>query len=81
LFDLAGVAFVDAGKTFGDIEAQGVQANIENNWLYSLGIGARLYSPHSGGNSHVVHIDFAFPQSTNPTIDSFEIRLEAKQSF
>ena len=81
LFDLAGVAFVDAGKTFGDIEAQGVQANIENNWLYSLGIGARLYSPHSGGNSHVVHIDFAFPQSTNPSIDSFEIRLEAKQSF
>ena len=81
LFDLAGVAFVDSGKAFGNIEAQGVQANIEKNWLYSLGVGARLYSPHSGGNSNVVHIDFAFPQSTNPGIDSFEIRLEAKKSF
>lgn len=55
--------------------------NIEKGWLYSIGMGVRLYSPHAGGNNHVVHIDFAFPQSSNPDIDNFEIRLEAKQSF
>jgi len=81
LFDLAGVAFFDAARTFGQIKALGAIKNIEANWLYSAGIGARLYSPHSAGNSHVIHIDFAFPQSDNPNIDNFEIRLEAKKAF
>ena len=81
LFDLAGAAFFDTGRTFGNVEAQGVNANIENNWLYSVGLGARVYSPHAGGNHHVIHIDFAFPQSDNPDINGFEVRLEAKQSF
>ena len=81
LLDIAGVAFLDTGRAFGNIDAQGVQENIEDAWLYSVGIGARLYSPHSAGNHHVIHIDFAFPQSDNPDINAFEIRLEAKQSF
>ena len=50
-------------------------------WLYSVGIGARLYSPHSAESHQVIHIDFAFPQSNNADIDNFEIRIEAKQSF
>ncbi|WP_114325610.1 hypothetical protein [Candidatus Colwellia aromaticivorans] len=77
LFDLAGAAFMDTGKTFGD----SVVKNSEDTWLYSVGIGARLYSPHSAGSHQVIHIDFAFPQSDTPDIDSFEIRVEAKQSF
>jgi hypothetical protein len=77
LFDLAGAAFLDIGKAFGDSIAE----NSEDAWLYSMGIGARLYSPHSAGSHQVIHIDFAFPQSNNPDIDSFEIRIEAKQSF
>lgn len=81
LLDLAGAAFIDTAKTFGSIEAPDKQKNIENGWLYAVGIGIRLYSPHSAGNHHVVHIDFAFPQSNNPDVNSFEIRLEAKQSF
>lgn len=81
LFDLAGAAFLDTARTFGDIEAVGTQRNIEDNWLFSVGIGARLYSPHSAGNQQVIHIDFAFPQSENQDIDSFEIRVQAKQSF
>jgi hypothetical protein len=77
LFDLAGTAFFDTGKAFGD----SVVDNAEDAWLYSVGIGARLYSPHSAGSNQVIHIDFAFPQSDNADIDSFEIRVEAKQSF
>lgn len=95
LFDVAGAAFFDSARTFGDLNVNTVNyavddtsasnvinsQNIEKGWLYSVGMGIRLYSPHAGGNNHVVHIDFAFPQSSNPEIDSFEIRLEAKQSF
>lgn len=81
LFDLAGAAFIDTARTFGEINATGMKENIENGWLYSVGVGARLYSPHSAGNHQVIHIDFAFPQSDNPDIDNFEIRVEAKQSF
>jgi len=81
LFDLAGAAFLDTARTFGQIEVQGVENNTEDGWLYSVGMGARFYSPHSAGNQQVIHVDFAFPQSNNPNIDTFEIRIEAKQSF
>ena len=77
LFDLAGVAFVDAGRTFGESTVK----NIEDGWLGSAGLGLRLHSPHSGGNHPIIHIDFAFPQSDNEEINRFEIRVQAKKSF
>ncbi len=77
LFDLAGAAFFDAGRAFGDYQTK----NSEDAWLYSIGIGARLYSPHAARSHQVIHIDFAFPQSDNLDINNFEIRVEAKQSF
>lgn len=77
LFDLAGAAFFDSGKTFGDSAIE----NIESSWLYSVGLGARLYSPHSGGNHQVIHVDFSFPQTDNPDLDKFVIHVEAKRSF
>jgi len=77
LFDVAGATFFDAGKAFGD----SLIKNIEDNWLYSVGIGARLYSPHSGSNHQVIHLDLALPQSDNPTVDTLVVRVEAKQSF
>jgi hypothetical protein len=77
LFDLAGVIFADSGRAFGDT----IVENIEEDWLASAGLGIRLYSPHSGGNHQIIHIDFAFPQSKNPNINSFEIRVQAKKSF
>lgn len=77
LFDLAGVAFVDAGRTYGESTVK----NIEEGWLGSTGIGLRLHSPHSGGNHPIIHIDFAFPQSDNPDINNFEIKVQAKKSF
>ncbi len=77
LFDLAGALFFDAGKAFGDV----INENVEEDWLYSSGIGLRLYSPHTGGNHNIIHLDLAFPQSNNPAIDSVEIRVQAKKSF
>lgn len=77
LFDLAGVVFVDAGRVFGESTVK----NIEEGWLGSAGLGLRLHSPHSGGNNPIIHIDFAFPQSDNSDINSFEIRVQAKKSF
>ena len=77
LFDLAAVAFVDAGRTYGESTVK----NIEAGWLGSTGLGLRLHSPHSGGNHPIIHIDFAFPQSDNPEINGFEIRVQAKKSF
>lgn len=77
LFDLAGVAFVDTGRAYGSSTVK----NIEEGWLGSAGLGLRLHSPHSGGNHPIIHIDFAFPQSDNPDINSFEIRVQAKKSF
>ncbi|WP_019026470.1 hypothetical protein [Colwellia piezophila] len=77
LFDLAAVAFTDAGRTYGNSTVK----NIEHGWLGSVGLGLRLHSPHSGGNNPIIHIDFAFPQSDNPDINSFEIRVQAKKSF
>jgi len=77
LFDLAGVVFVDAGRAFGESTVK----NIEQGWLGSAGLGLRLHSPHSGGNNPIIHIDFAFPQSDNSDINSFEIRVQAKKSF
>ena len=77
LFDLAGVAFVDAGRTYGKSTVK----NIEEGWLGSAGLGLRLHSPHSGGNNPIIHIDFAFPQSDNSDINNFEIRVQAKKSF
>ena len=77
LFDVAAVAFFDSGRAFGGSIVQ----NIENNWLASTGVGIRVYSPHSGGSHQIIHIDFAFPQSSNVNINSFEIRLQAKKSF
>ncbi|WP_246047154.1 hypothetical protein [Colwellia ponticola] len=77
LFDLAGVAFADAGRALG----QSTVENIEDGWLGSVGLGLRLHSPHSGGNNPIIHIDFAFPQSDNIEINRFEIRVQAKKSF
>jgi hypothetical protein len=77
LADLAGAVFFDSGKAFGSTLVE----NIENNWLYSAGIGARLYSPHSSQGHQMIHIDLAFPISKNPDIDSVEIRFQVKQAF
>jgi hypothetical protein len=76
LFELAGAAFIDLGKTSG----RSPIANIDKGWLYSIGIGARIYSAHSS-LGRVVHIDLARPFSDNPELGGFEIRIQAKETF
>ncbi len=77
MLDVAGVAFIDAGNAFGGTNVN----NIENGWLYSIGIGARFYSPHSSKEHHVIHIDLAFPRSNNANINNVELRFQLKESF
>jgi len=77
LFDLAGVAFIDLGRTFG----KSMVKNREEGWLSSIGLGLRLNSPHSGGSNSIIHIDFTLPQSENKDVNGFEIRLQAKRAF
>ncbi|MBL4908538.1 MAG: hypothetical protein JKX78_00700 [Alteromonadaceae bacterium] len=77
VLDLAGVAFVDAGKVFGNTNIE----NIENNWLYSTGIGVRFYSPNSSKEHNIIHIDLAFPISNNANVNNIELRFQLKESF
>jgi len=77
LFELAGTIFIDVGKTSGNND---ITENIDNGWLYSIGIGARIYSTHAS-MGRVVHIDLAKPFSDNPELGGFEIRLQAKETF
>jgi len=76
LFELAGAAFVDVGKASGTTLAK----NIDQHWLYSIGIGARIYSTHAS-IGRVIHIDLAKPFSDNPDLNGFEIRIQAKETF
>lgn len=77
LFELAGALFIDNGKISGGV----AKTNIDQGWVHSLGIGARIYSAHAVGKSRVIHIDLAKPFSQNSQINGFELRLQAKQSF
>lgn len=76
LFELAGTVFIDAGKTSGNSLA----VNTDTGWLYSVGVGARIYSTHSS-LGRVIHIDLAKPFSDNLDLGGFEIRLQAKETF
>jgi len=83
LVDLAAAAFIDTGKAFGRSNIEQIEniENIENGWLYSAGIGARLYSPHSSKEHQIIHIDLAFPISNNTAINKAELRLQLSNSF
>ena len=77
LFDLAGAAFIDSGKAMGS----SIIKNNDTGWLYSVGAGIRLYSPHSGGNNPIIHIDFATPITDDADVNGFEVRIQTKKTF
>jgi hemolysin activation/secretion protein len=68
--------FMDAGRVWGDDPYR--TPNVGT--LYDVGVGLRLTSPRSSGNS-VVHIDLAFPVSSDPSVDDVQIIVEKKTSF
>lgn len=77
LFDVGMVAFVDVGRAWGGEEAI---LNESDGILPSIGIGARIYASRSS-HRNVVHIDIAKPLISSQFIDSWEWRLQVKNSF
>lgn len=77
ILDVGFAAFIDAGRAWSGDEATN---NEISSTLASAGIGARLYSNRSSHKS-VLHIDFAKPFTSSENVDSWEWRLQVKQSF
>jgi len=77
ILDLGFVAFADAGKAWGGEQAV---FNETDALLTSIGAGVRLYSSRSSHKS-VVHMDIAKPFETSDNVDSWQWRLQIKQSF
>jgi outer membrane protein assembly factor BamA len=76
LFRVGGAIFADAGRTWGE-NPLGEQ---NYGWLKNVGFGFR-FTPTRFGARKTAHLDFAFPLDGDPSIDSFQILLEAKRSF
>ena len=77
LFDVGMVAFADVGRAWGGDEAR---LNDSDSILSSVGIGARIYASRSS-HRNVIHIDIAKPLVNSEFVDSWEWRLQVKNSF
>lgn len=75
-FELGAAAFVDAGKVYGTDEF----APQANQWLTSVGIGARFYSRHAS-ETKVIHLDVSFPLLNDENVNNVEFLVTAKSSF
>ena len=76
LFRVGFAAFADAGRTWGS----NALGNESVGWLTDVGIGLRL-APTRSSAGEIYHIDLAFPLDGDPSIDSVQLILEAKQNF
>ena len=76
LVNVAWAAFVDSGKAWGQTPA----INSTDTTLQSIGIGARLFSSHSS-EGNVVHMDIIKPLTMGPNVDSWQWRVQVKQSL
>lgn len=54
--------------------------NLQNAWLGSIGVGARLYSSRSA-NNNVIHIDLSKPVGPAREVNSWEILMKVEQRF
>jgi hypothetical protein len=76
LFRIGGAAFLDAGRAWGGVSPNPVNAG----WLTNVGFGLRIFSVRSAfGN--VLHADVAFPLNRDPSIKSVQFLLKTKTSF
>ncbi len=93
LLDVGFVAFADAGRASGGeiapsnitlpqlrSSADLIRQNTSEQWLGSVGIGARLYSSRSS-NNHVIHIDLSKPVGGAQEVNSWEIQLKVEERF
>lgn len=76
LFRVGFAAFADVGRTWGN----NALGNESAGWLSDVGIGLR-FAPTRSSGGEIVHIDLAFPLDGDPTIDSVQLLIEAKQAF
>ncbi|MBC3767550.1 hypothetical protein [Neptunicella marina] len=76
LFELGAAAFVDTGKAFSTNDFH----NDTNQWLTSVGIGARLFSKHSS-DAKVIHIDMSFPMLNHQNVNNVEFLITTRTSF
>lgn len=76
LAELGGAIYLDTGRTFASQDFD----NENDGWLTSIGIGARVYSPHTS-DAKVIHIDLIAPLARHEKVNEFELRLMVKQHF
>ncbi|HAU93727.1 MAG TPA: hypothetical protein DCW59_15375, partial [Alteromonas sp.] len=77
VLDMGMVAFLDAGKAWS---GESSRDNEDSGVLASTGLGARFYSNRSS-HRNVIHVDMAFPLNNGENVDSWQWRLQVKQSF
>lgn len=77
LLDVGFAGFVDVGRAWGGEQGK---LNESEQILSSVGVGVRLYSNRSSHQS-VIHIDIVKPMVSSDNVDSWEWRLQVKQSF
>ncbi len=76
LFDLGAAAFVDAGRVFGTDDF----APQKEQWLSSVGLGARFYS-RQAADTDVIHVDVSFPMLSDENVNNVEFMISTKSSF
>jgi outer membrane translocation and assembly module TamA len=76
LFRVGGAVFYDLGRAWG-----GPNANTEHTgWISDVGFGLRILNARTAfGN--VLHIDFAFPLTQDPTIKRVQFLLQTQATF
>ena len=76
LLELGAAAFVDTGRVFNPTETSQQQSP----QMTSIGLGMRFYSTHSS-EARVIHLDVIKPITSDPNVNSIEIRATTKYSF
>lgn len=76
LVEVGAAVFADVGRTFG----KPLTDNVNASWLSSVGVGLRLFSPHSS-DKQVAHLDVIFPQTSGEKVNNYEFRISTKQTF
>ncbi len=76
MFNVAWLAFVDAGRARGD----GLFFNERSGSLTSAGLGMRIYAPRFSGRN-VIHINAVHPMSSGSEVPDWEFQIQVRRTF
>lgn len=76
LLEVGGAAFIDTGRVFESTD----NSLYSDDWMTSIGIGARLYSSHTS-EARVIHVDIIKPMTSDKNVKGIEFRITTSQSF